>query len=183
MPNTSWESLANSGTYSQINTGSAYSNSTSLTDVSPGGNVAGQAFVLPASYLYTGLQLRVGARGVYSTTGTPNITLGVYYGGVAGTALATATFAASANASNAVWTLGADIRCDATGTSATLRTLGSISGVAGSGPTMLPQTAGGGGAVTIASGASNILTIGAQWGTPSSSNTLQVLEFLVEQLN
>lgn len=184
MPEATWEQVYNNEGYSQINVGTALSNSAALTDISPGGAVAGQAAVIPASYLYTGVQLRVWARGVFSTTGSVALTIGLYYGGVANTALATATFGASANASNAVWSLNADIRCDATGTAGSLRTLGVLNGFTSYGPVMLPQTSSGLGLVSVATGtAANILTVGAQWGSANAGNSIQCLEYVIEQLN
>ena len=182
MTTTTWTQLINSGQYSQANAGTAYASSTSLTDISPGGSSAGQALLLPSSLLQSEVQLRVTGRGICSTTGSPNLTLGVYLGGVAGTALATSTFATSAAMSNATWKLTADIRCDGTGGSGTLRTLGEIIGLNPQ-PVMLPLTSSGGGAVTVNTGINNILTLGAQWGTNSASNTITCEEWLVEQLN
>lgn len=182
MTQTSWVSLINNEQFNQINNGSTLSNSGSLTDISAGGNTSGQALTIPANYLYQGMQLRASARGIYSTTGTTTLLLGIYFGGVAGTALASSTFGASANASNAVWSLDADIRIDGTGTSATVRTFGKIWGATSYGWVMLPQTTAGGG-VSIATGSSSILTLGAQWGTGASGNSITCYDFLVEQLN
>jgi hypothetical protein len=175
--------LINAEQYSQLSTGAALVNSTSLTDISPGGNTSGQALAIPANSLYQGLQFNVKAHGIVSTTGPPNLTLGVYYGGVAGTALATATVAASANMSNATWEVDADIRVDATGSSGTLRTQGKIIGVTSGGIAVFPATTATGGSATVATGVTNILTLGAQWGTGSPSNSITCYQFLVTQLD
>jgi hypothetical protein len=183
MPTTEWVSLANAGGYSQLNQGSALSNSSSLTDISAGGNQPGQALLIPANALYTGIQLRVTAEGSYSTSGTPNLTLGVYFGGVAGTALATSTFAASANATNQNWRLTADIRCDGVGLSGFLRTQGFVYGLTSGLIWPLPSTVSSGNSVSVATGASAILTIGAQWGTAAPGNSILCSQYLVEQLD
>ena len=82
MPYMVWESLLNSPQPTAA--GTALANSTTLTDIS----VAPQ-FTLPANFLQAGSALKFTAYGVFSTTGTPTLLLGVYYGGVVGTALAT----------------------------------------------------------------------------------------------
>lgn len=183
MPLTGWEQLINSEQFNQLNAGSALASSSSLTDISAGANQAGEAFLLPASYLYAGMQLRVRANGIYSTTGSTNLTLGIYYGGIAGTALATATFGASANATNATWSMDALIRCDGTGTGGTVRTIGTLFGLTSFGPVMMPSSSASGNSVSIATGAQNILTIGAQWANSSPSNSITCYQFLVEQLD
>jgi len=182
-PSTSWTQVINAGQYNQLNAGTALASSASLTDISPGGNQQGEALNIPASYLQQGMQLRVRASGIYSTTGSTSLTLGIYFGGVAGTALATATFGASANASNAIWRLDADVRVDATGTSATLRTLGTLSGLTSYGPVALPASSSNGNAVSVATGAANLLTVGAQWGTGAAGNSITCYMFTVEQLD
>src|SRR5262245_50554453 len=77
-----WEALLNSPQPTAA--GTALANSTTLTVIS----VAPQ-FTLPANFLQAGSALRFTAFGVFSTTVTPTLLLGVYYGGVAGVALAT----------------------------------------------------------------------------------------------
>src|SRR5262245_25357863 len=77
-----WEALLNSPQPTAA--GTPLANSTTLTDIS----VAPQ-FTLPADVLRAGSPLRVTAFGVFSTLVAPTLLLGVYYGGVAGVALAT----------------------------------------------------------------------------------------------
>jgi hypothetical protein len=179
----SWEQLINDGQYSQLNAGVALTNSTSLTDVSPGGNTSGQALLIPGSSLYPGLQLSVRARGIASTSGTPQLTLGLYFGGIAGVALAASTFTTSAGLANNTWSLSADLRVEAVGGSGSFRTLGSVSGLSSS-LVMLPQTSSTGGqSPNINTGNNNLLTLGAQWGTAAAGNTLTVYQWIVEQQN
>jgi hypothetical protein len=182
LASTSWEQLINDGMYGQENPGSTLSNSTALTDITGGGNNSGQALLIPSSYFVPGQQFSIRARGIASTTGTPNLTLGLYFGGVAGIPFATSTFAASANMTNQVWALTVDLRIMATGSGGAAQTLGSITGLA-PGIVMLPQTSSSGGQVTINTGLANLLTVGAQWGTGSAANSIQLFQFLVEQLN
>lgn len=178
----SWVALLNNEQYNQVNAGSTLSNSVTLTDISAGSNVSGEAFLMQGSYMYPGMQLRFRANGIASTSGAPGLTLGIYYGGVAGTALAVSTFNASANMSNTCWELEAICRVDAVGTSATLRTIGHISGLLAI-PVMLPQTSSSGGSASVASGTSSVITLGAQWSAAAAGNSITCYQFLVEQLN
>lgn len=52
---------------------------------------------LPANILEVGSTLRISAQGNWSSTGTPTFTWGIYYGGVAGTALAIGPAATTAS--------------------------------------------------------------------------------------
>jgi hypothetical protein len=182
LTNTSWEQLINDGMYGQENAGSVLSNSTALTDITGGGNTPGQALLIPASYFVPGQQFSIRARGIASTTGTPNLTLGIYLGGVAGVALAASTFATSANMANQTWSISADVRIMTTGTGGSVQTLGSISGLS-TALAMLPATSASGGSAGVNTGQANILTVGAQWGAASTSNSIQLFQFLVEQMN
>src|ERR1700752_929876 len=88
MSTPTWVTLANANQTNEVNTGTALANSTTLTDISPGGNTLGQAYQTQPAQLYPGMMIRFKAWGIYSTTGTPTLLLGIYYGGVAGVALA-----------------------------------------------------------------------------------------------
>lgn len=183
MPNMSWVGLLNAGQYNQENAGTAYASSTSATDISAGGNTAGQALLLPASYLVLGTQLRVTANGIVSNTSTPNLTLGVYYGGVAGTALtSTGAVATASSLSTNQWKLEALIRVVSVGTSGSMYTTGTVVGPY-AGTQFMPANGTSPLVSSLNTGTANILTIGATWGTNSASNTIQCLQFCVEQLN
>ena len=172
----------------QSNTaGAAYASSTTITDVSGGANTAGQAFTIPSDFMQIGQVWRWTADGIYSNTGTPNLTLGVYLGGVAGTALA-ATIATTtpSGVTNVAWFLQAISRVTAVGTSGTILTQGFVMGVEATsaitttaGVTMLPN---GAGSSTQNTSIANIVTIGATWSASSASNTLTCEHFLAELL-
>lgn len=186
MPLTGWEQLINSGEYNQENAGSVLSNSSVLTDITPGGSATnvGQTLQIPGSYLYPGMQLRVRARGVASSTGTTTLSLGVYWAGVAGTALTnTSSFAASANMSNAPWKLDADLRVSTVGPAASVYAAAEIIGLTTSGLQVVGSSGASGLSNTFASGTSAILTVGAQWGAAAAGNSIQLLQYMVEQLN
>lgn len=179
MSNLSFLQLLNANGYSQLNLGTALANSTSLTDISPGANTAGQAFQFNADTLQVGQSFIIRANGIVSTTGTPNLTLGLYYGGVAGVALATTGAIATASGlSNQTWKLEADLRVDGVGTSGAIRTIGSVSG-AYSSPALMPASSSSANSVTVDTSSTKLLTLGAIWGTASASNSIQVAQFYV----
>lgn len=177
-----WVSLINEGGFSQLNTGTALASSTTLTDISPGGNTAGQALTFPANYMQVGFQFRVRANGIVSNTATPTLLIGLYWGGVAGAALATTGAATTASGlANTMWDLDALMRVDAVGTSGSIRTFGKVFGPFAS-ITGMPATSSSGNNVTVDTSTSKILTVGGQWGTNSASNSVQVIQFTVEKL-
>lgn len=183
--NNTFEQLLNTGQTNATGPGSALASSTSLTDISAGGNTAGQALALNASALQPGMILRTTVTGIYSTAGSaPNLTVGLYYGGVAGTALAAMVAETMVvSISNSFWELSLLSRVESTGTSGTVRTIGS-GFFGGSGAAGVPNTtSSSGNLVTIDTSAAKILTIGAQWSASSASNSIQCMMFTVELLN
>lgn len=148
--------------------------------MSPGANI-----VLPANYYYPGMLFRWTAWGIYSTTGTPNLTLGQYYGGVAGSALAaTAATATGSGAANLMWHMTGTTRITTLGTSGSADSFGLAHGIAAtaSTPVLMPVSSASGNAVTINTTTANAWTVGATWGTNSASNTLKCYYYLLEQL-
>lgn len=177
MPYMAWSSLLNSPT---SGAGSAYNTSTSATDVS-----AAPQFTLPANFLQAGSVLRFKAFGVLSTTATPTMNLGIYYGGVAGTALATTgAITQGSGVTNVPWRIELDTIVRSTGSSGTAISSGfakfgsAVSAYTDEVP--LPATALA--TVTINTTAASTLTVGATWGTSSASNTLTLHGFLIESL-
>ena len=150
--------------------GTALASSTTLTDVSPA-----PAITLPAGLLEQGSELELNAFGQFSTTGTPTLLLGFYFGGVAGVALA-ASGANTTGSAAAAWPWVMHYR-------GIVRTVGSTGQIFGMGHLMLgtsltvmstlaiPITAAAR-AVTIDTTSAKAVTVGAQWGTSSASNTL-----------
>lgn len=178
MPYMAWESLLN--TPQATAAGTALATSTTLTDISPTPN-----WPLPANFLQAGSALRFTAFGVFSTTATPTLLLGFYYGGVAGTALATTGAVTTASAvTNVPWRMYAEATVWTTGTTGTI----SVQGEAKLGATVatwntqipIPVTALA--TVTIDTTAAKALTVGAQWGTSSASNTITCRGFYVESM-
>jgi len=157
--------------------GTAYNTSVTLTDVSPTPNI-----VLPANLLEVGSTLRFEAILRYSTTGTPTLLLGVYYGGVAGVAIAaTAALTTPSGVTNNTAYVRGSARVRSVGATGTILGAISVEGVSGAtalnlGPATAPATA------TIDTTTAKSVTLGAQWGTSSASNTLTVHHFSVELL-
>lgn len=159
--------------------GTAYNTSVTLTDVSPAPQI-----VLPANQLDNGMILRLTAFGVFSTTGTPTLLAGFYYGGVAGVALAASAATATASAAaNFPFRMEWEGRVRSTGTAGTILgqgylDLGTSLALVNHSP--LPVTALA--TVSIDTTTAKSLTVGAQWGTSSASNTLTCHHFSVELL-
>lgn len=178
MPYQSWISSL-SGPLATAD-GSALANSVTLTDIS-----AAPQITIPANFLYPGAALRVTASGRFSTTATPTLLLGVYYGAVAGTALGTTgAITTTSGVTNVPWRLEALIICRTIGSSGSLFTQGMVHGISGTvGVSVVPIPASAPAAVTVDTTAAKTLTIGAQWGTSSASNTITLHQMLVETLN
>lgn len=150
--------------------GAAYASSVTLTDVSPTPNIT-----LPANLLETGSEIEISAMGQFSTTGTPTLLLGFYYGGVAGVALA-ASSAITTGTGAAAWPFILRYR-------GVIRAVGSSGSINGQGELLLgtaltaftvrpiPEVAASR-TVTVDTTAAKAITLGAQWGTSSASNTL-----------
>lgn len=178
MPAQFWESHV--GGPPPAGPGTAYNTSTTLTDVSPTPNVT-----LPANYLnYVGATLMLRAFGTFSNTGTPTLKLGFYYGGVAGAALAATTaITTTTGATNWPFTMRLDCvvrSIGATGTVMCQGTLDLATSLTAYVTRPIPETALA--TVTIDTTTAKAITLGAQWGTSSASNTLTCHQILVESI-
>lgn len=177
MSSQSWEQLINPVAVAD---GTAYNTSTSLTDVNPTPNT-----VIPANYLQPGSMLRVTARAKFSNTSTPTLLLGIYYGGVAGTKLcAIGATTTTTGATNWPIQVEALINVRTIGSSGTCYATGFVNlGTSLTAVTRIPMDASAVATATIDTTAAKALTLGAQWGTSSGSNTLTVVQWAVESLN
>lgn len=157
--------------------GTAYNTSVTLTDVSPAPQI-----VLPANQLDNGMVIRMTAFGTFSNTATPTLLLGFYYGGVAGVALA-ATSAITTTTGATAWPFRLEYegRIRTTGTGGTILGQGwldiatSLTAVT---HRPIPETALA--TVAVDTTVAKSLTVGAQWGTSSASNTLTCHHLSVE---
>jgi len=160
--------------------GTALANSTTLTDISP----APQC-VLPANYLSAGQRLRLTAYGIFSTTGTPTLLIGGYYGGVAGTALAaSAAITTGSGAASWPWRFEMDMYIRSTGSSGTAWCMGLLflgTSLTAASVNIAPATQTQ--PVTINTTTANAITAGAQWGSASSSNTITCEDAYIEALS
>lgn len=150
--------------------GAAYASSVTLTDVSRAPQKQ-----LAAMQLEEGTELEMRARGQFSNTGTPTLLLGFYYGGVAGVALAASSAITTTTGATAwPWKLEWRGRIRATGTSGSVQGDGVLYlGTSLTAFTIrpIPETAAAR-TVTIDTTIVKTLSVGAQWGTSSASNTL-----------
>lgn len=179
MANQGYSSLINNLPSAAYN-GTALVSSNSLTDVSPAPNVT-----IAAGALMTGQVIRVTARVKFSTTGTPTVLFGLYWGGIAGVKVCAigATTTAS-TASNFPVQVDGLITVNSVGTSGTITGSGEVSlGTSLTAWTKIPMDASAIAPVTVDTTVSKILTLGAQWGTLNALNTLTVVQWAVEGLN
>lgn len=174
-----WRSLVPGSNVIAVGAGSPYASSTTLTDVSPAPQIT-----LAANSLYVGQRLHVKGYGIFSNTGTPTLLLGVYYGGVAGTALAvTGATTTTTGATSWPFSVDLDIQVRTVGASGTVWCNGFVNlgtSLTATTPIWLPSTQSQ--PVTINTTTANAITIGAQWGTSNASNTLTVEDFYAETL-
>ena len=102
--------------------GPTFANFTASTDISPN-----PPLVIPANSMNGGSGLRVYAAGKFTNTGTPTLSLGLYWGGAAGTKLATTTNITTITAAvNWPWRMFAYVSCFTEGTNATFATTGLV---------------------------------------------------------
>lgn len=173
----------NAGDPFQHTNGGALANSTVLTDISPGANTTG--YVMPYTQYAVGSLFRWRAFGIYSTTGTPTILLGVYYGGVAGSALAaTAATTTGSSVSNLLWEIEGFTKITALGSSGAALSFGKAIGIAAtaSTPVLMPASSASANSVTVNVTTNNLWSVGAQWGTSNASNTITCYGFFIEQV-
>lgn len=165
--------------------GSALASSTSLTDISAGGASASAFFTQTYGPMYVGQRWRLTAHGILSSTGTPTLLLGFYYGAVAGTALAaTAATAVANNAAAQPWRLELLMSVRSLGSSGTVWAQGWVdfpTSLTALTRTAIPVT--NAQLVTVNTATNSALTTGAQWGTSSASNTVTCEDFIIEQMN
>lgn len=159
--------------------GAALASSVTLTDIS-----AAPQYTLPANFsqLAGATVFRLTAFGVFSTTATPTLLLGFYYGGVAGALpLVTTGAVTTATATNFQWRIEAITTIRTLGTSGTAWTQGFFGlGTSATAMSHLPLPAAAPAAVTVDTTAAKVISVGAQWSANSASNTVTCHHFLIE---
>jgi hypothetical protein len=177
MPAQFWEANVNAP---GLGAGTALANSTVLTDIGPA-----PLYVVPANYMYVGQRWKIRGYGIFSTTSTPTLLVGIYYGGVAGTAIAaTAAIATGNGAASWPWRIECDINVRTVGSSGTVWANGRFelgTSLTALTPYWIPssQTQ----PVTISTTTANAWSIGAQWGTANASNTITCEDYIIELLD
>lgn len=176
--------LANANMYNQVNAGTAISSFTTATDVSPGTNVAGQAFQTQPAQLYPGQLWRFTANGIWSSTGSPGLSLGVYYGGAAGSPVCYGSVGAASTTQNAAsvpWQLHAIGKLTAVGANIGVwQVIGTLMGINAAGTTtMMPVYTS---AAQYDTSAAKIITLAATCSASNASNAVTVYNWAVEYL-
>ena len=169
--------------------GTAVANSTTETIAFP--NVT-----IPGNFLQDGRSLRVRVFGKHSTTATPTLTFRLRWGGVTGTVVvASGAITCGSAVTNAPWEIDLILTTRSNGSTGTVMGNGSVSVWDDAAPTVGSTTnvpgvsalcAGGGvapAAVTLDLTVDTALSITAQWGTASASNTLTGHNYIIEALN
>jgi hypothetical protein len=178
MSNQRW--VAPVGPYHNLD-GTALANSAALTDVSPAPSI-----ILPGNTLDIGGEIELWASGQFSNTGTPTLVLGFYYGGIAGVALAaTSALTTTTGATSWPWQLYWRGTVRAIGATGSIKGQGFVhlgSSLVAFTPRFIPETAALR-TVTIDTSAAKAITVGAQWGTSSASNTLTCDDLSVKLIN
>lgn len=161
--------------------GAALASSVTLTDIS-----ATPHLVLPANQLELATEIELTAMGHFSNTGTPTLLLGFYYGAVAGVALAaTSAITTTTGAASWPWQLRYRGIVRAVGTSGSIYGQGEIRlGTSLTAFTIrpIPETLAAR-TVTIDTTTAKSITVGAQWGTSSASNTVTCTDISVQVVN
>lgn len=140
----------------------------------PCGDATTQYPIMYGGTFLQGTTIRLSAWGVASNTGTPTLILGVYYGLVAGTALAISTAKTTTTAmANWQWRVDYMGRITATGTTGAIMGLGKWrlpTSLTAWTEFNLPETAPA--SVTIDTTTNKQISIGATWSASSASNSI-----------
>lgn len=164
--------------------GTALASSTSIATISPNAST-NPPFTVPAGSLFPGAAMLFLAGGRVSTTGTPTLNLGLYYGGSGGTALATTgAITTTSGVTSVPWFAALLVVCRTAGSSGTLFAQGIVTGISGTGGvSVVPMPASVPAAVTVDTTADKSIDFTATWGTSSSSNTITQHLWLPVALN
>jgi len=161
--------------------GTAVANTSTETIIFP--NVT-----IPANFMQDGRLLRLRALGKLSTTATPTMTFSLRWGGVSGTVLAvTEAITMGSGVANVNWNIDLIVQTRTNGSSGTLLVMGNAdihtsstavaSNVWGVSGFDAPAVA------TVDLTVDTALAITAKWSTPSASNTLTGVLYVLEALN
>lgn len=198
MATPTWITLANANQFNQAASGTAVSSFTSITDISPGLASGGQAFQVQPAQIYPGQMWRFTANGTWSSTSSPGVSVGVYYGGAAGSPLCYACVPSSwafTNCASIPWQFQAMGKVTAVGPStAAWQVIGVLSGlcytasaaaVTGTATQLVsanvaaPQYTS---ASQYDSASAHAITLAAQCSASSGSNAITVFNWAIEYM-
>lgn len=135
---------------------------------------------LPANFFAIGKDIRIRAKGYFSTTGNPNITFKAKYGSTA--LVDSGAFTAGAGVANHLWFVDVVITCRTTGGTGTVfsQGMGKLFSAHTTVAEFDMETAA---AVTIDTTASTAIDLTVTWGTADAGNTITCTNVSVEVLN
>lgn len=169
---TAWAPVSTAyGVMGAVQGGDTVANTTTATNFASN-------FSIPAGALAANRALIIRAWGVYSTTGTPDLTFDLRAGTT--TLCTTSNQACPNNVTNQGWNLDATVACITTGVTGTVEAQGlssvSTSPAAADHHWDMENTA----TVTLDTTAAQTLQIRVTWGTASASNTITMRTFTVQ---
>jgi hypothetical protein len=132
---------------------------------------------LPANFFVAGKTLKITGLGIHSSAANPTIRIKIKFGS---TIMLDTTAVGTKNSTDEGFQVTGVITCRTTGVSGTVFSQGFYNeGASGTGNFDMKNTA----ATTIDTTASQAMTITAEWGTASASNTISLTNLVVEVLN
>ena len=155
---------------------SSFSTFTTLQSVSQAPGI-----ILPANLLEVGSEVRIVAMGEFSTTGTPTLQLGLYYGTTATALAANAATTTGSGAASWPWRMEYDGVVRSVGTSGTINGQGVLffgTSLTAWTVSPIPLTLAAR-TVTIDTTTAKEIQVGAAWGTSSASNIVKVNDLSV----
>lgn len=146
-------------------------NTTTETTISSTGQ---GTLTLPANFFVAGKTIKIKAMGFHSSVSNPNLTMKVKFGS---TVILTTGTHAMHNDTSGLWEVEGIITCRTTGGSGTVFGQGLFQdfGTAGHGIQMVNTAT-----VTVNTTTSQAVTVTAQWGTASASNTITCTNLILE---
>ncbi|MHB1865152.1 MAG: hypothetical protein ACYCPS_03245 [Candidatus Saccharimonadales bacterium] len=179
-----WRSCSGGLVNSDTAASTAVSNTATETDFSGGTN---NQYTMLANDCQPGVVYNITASGVYSDASatTPTLTFDLTLNGTTTNILASGALATGSGVTNSGWQVTAQLICDTSGASGTLEAQGNAlvsttNGTAGTGANvgiMSNSTT-----QSINTTTANTLGLGVTWGTASTSNTIQMRQFIVQRI-
>ena len=186
MSTPTWVTLANANTYSQVGSATSVTGFTTGVEIAPGGSIGGLAYQTQPAQIYPGQMWRFTANGVWTSTGSPGLAIGIYYGGIAGSPLCVGSVAAASvvqNAASTPWAVQAMGRVIQPGTSAIWQVIGILSGIyapggtGGPGVAMMPAYTSNG---QYDTSVAKIITLGAS--ATAATGSISVINWSIEYM-